>query len=79
MMLQQRMNLLNSFLKGNGSHLSSFFKPGSLVIVDLSDPFVEGKLNGYPHSSVLTFPSHNRSYAFRHMPWRIHRVERQYW
>jgi hypothetical protein len=42
-MLQQRLNLLNSFLRGDGGDISSFFKQGRLVIIDLSDPFVDGK------------------------------------
>ena len=42
-MLQQRLSLLNSFLKGDGGDISSFFKEGRLVVVDLSDPFVDGE------------------------------------
>ncbi|KAG8831139.1 hypothetical protein FRC17_003588, partial [Serendipita sp. 399] len=41
-MLQLRLDLLNSFLQGDGSDLTSFFKPGRLIVVDLSDPFVDG-------------------------------------
>jgi hypothetical protein len=40
-MLQLRLDLLDSFLRGRGGDISSFFKPGRLVIVDLSDPFVD--------------------------------------
>jgi hypothetical protein len=42
-MLQLRLDLLDSFLRGKGGDVSSFFKPGRLVIIDLSDPFVDGK------------------------------------
>jgi hypothetical protein len=41
-MLQLRLDLLDSFLQGNGGDVSFFFKPGRLVIIDLSDPFVDG-------------------------------------
>ncbi|KAG8841033.1 hypothetical protein FRB91_005426 [Serendipita sp. 411] len=41
-MLQLRFDLLDSFLRGEGSDLTSFFKPGRLIIIDLSDPFVDG-------------------------------------
>ncbi|KIM21769.1 hypothetical protein M408DRAFT_29280 [Serendipita vermifera MAFF 305830] len=40
-MLQLRLELLDSFLKGNGPDVTSFFKPGRLVIIDISDPFIE--------------------------------------
>jgi hypothetical protein len=40
-MLQLRLDLLDSFLRGRGGDISFFFKPGRLVIVDLSDPFVD--------------------------------------
>lgn len=40
-MLQLRIALLDSFLQGKGPDIKSFFKPGRLVIVDVSDPFVE--------------------------------------
>ncbi|PVF92780.1 hypothetical protein CPB86DRAFT_716798 [Serendipita vermifera] len=39
-MLQLRLDLLDSFLKGDGEDITYFFKPGRLVIIDLSDPFV---------------------------------------
>jgi hypothetical protein len=39
-MLQLRLDLLDSFLKGDGEDITHFFRPGRLVIVDLSDPFV---------------------------------------
>jgi len=42
-MLQLRLDLLDSFLQGKGGDVSSFFKPGRLVIIDLSDPFVNGE------------------------------------
>lgn len=41
-MLQLRLDLLDSFLKGSDADMSSYFKPGRLVIIDLSDPFVDG-------------------------------------
>ncbi|KAG8749489.1 hypothetical protein FRC14_001329 [Serendipita sp. 396] len=41
-MLRLRLDLLDSFLRGDGSDLTSFFKPGRLIIIDLSDPFVDG-------------------------------------
>ncbi|KAG8782690.1 hypothetical protein FRC19_007403 [Serendipita sp. 401] len=41
-MLQLRFDLLDSFLCGDGSDLTSFFKPGRLIVIDLSDPFVDG-------------------------------------
>ncbi|KAG8816895.1 hypothetical protein FRC19_011719 [Serendipita sp. 401] len=41
-MLQLRLDLLDSFLCGDGSNLTSFFKPGRLIVIDLSDPFVDG-------------------------------------
>jgi len=40
-MLELRLDLLDSFLKGDGPDVKSFFKPGRLVILDISDPFVE--------------------------------------
>ncbi|PVF91524.1 hypothetical protein CPB86DRAFT_770568 [Serendipita vermifera] len=40
-MLQLRLDLLDSFLKGDGEDITHFFKPGRLVIIDLSDPFVD--------------------------------------
>jgi len=40
-MLELRLDLLDSFLQGNGPDVKSFFKPGRLVILDISDPFVE--------------------------------------
>jgi len=40
-MLQLRLDLLDSFLRGRGGDISLFFKPGRLVIVDLSDPFID--------------------------------------
>ena len=46
-MLQLRLDLLDSFLRGRGGDISFFFKPGRLVIVDLSDPFVD--CEGYLH------------------------------
>jgi hypothetical protein len=42
-MLQLRLDLLDSFLRGTGGDVSFFFHPGRLVIVDLSDPFVDGE------------------------------------
>ncbi|PVF91522.1 hypothetical protein CPB86DRAFT_802757 [Serendipita vermifera] len=39
-MLQLRLDLLDSFLKGDGEDITYFFKSGRLVIIDLSDPFV---------------------------------------
>lgn len=41
-MLQLRLDLLDSFLKGTGKDIVKFFNSGRLVIVDLSDPFVDG-------------------------------------
>ncbi|KAG8794900.1 hypothetical protein FRC17_008216 [Serendipita sp. 399] len=41
-MLQIRLELLESFLRGIGPDISSFLRPGKLVIIDLSDPFVDG-------------------------------------
>ena len=40
-MLGLRLDLLDSFLKGDGPDVKSLFKPGRLVIIDISDPFVE--------------------------------------
>jgi hypothetical protein len=40
-MLELRLDLLDSFLQGNGPDVKSFFKSGRLVIIDISDPFVE--------------------------------------
>jgi hypothetical protein len=42
-MLQLRLDLLDSFLQGTGGDVSFFFKPGRLVIIDLSDPFIDGE------------------------------------
>lgn len=40
--LNQRMDLLNSFLEKKNSPVSSArFAPGQLTIVDLSDPFID--------------------------------------
>jgi hypothetical protein len=41
-MLQLRFDLLDSFLRGKEPDISSFFKAGQLLIIDLSDPFVNG-------------------------------------
>jgi hypothetical protein len=46
-MLQLRLDLLDSFLKGQDADMSSYFKPGRLVIIDLSDPFVDGEILGF--------------------------------
>jgi hypothetical protein len=40
-MLELRLDLLDSFLQGDDPDVKSFFKPGRLVILDISDPFVE--------------------------------------
>jgi hypothetical protein len=40
-MLELRLDLLDSFLQGSGPDVKSFFKAGRLVILDISDPFVE--------------------------------------
>ncbi|PVF93461.1 hypothetical protein CPB86DRAFT_801212 [Serendipita vermifera] len=42
MMLQLRFDLLDSFLKGKEADISSYFKAGRLITIDLSDPFVNG-------------------------------------
>ncbi|KAG8851922.1 hypothetical protein FRC20_001636 [Serendipita sp. 405] len=42
-MLQMRLGLLDSFLHGGGQDISSYFGPGKLLIIDLSDRFVDGK------------------------------------
>lgn len=42
-MLQLRLDLLHSFLQGTGNDVSSFFKSGRLIIIDLSDPFIDGE------------------------------------
>ncbi|KAG8838023.1 hypothetical protein FRB91_007811, partial [Serendipita sp. 411] len=40
-MLQLRLDLLDSFLHGKGQDIPSFFGPGKLLIIDLSDRFID--------------------------------------
>ncbi|EJD43832.1 hypothetical protein AURDEDRAFT_185401 [Auricularia subglabra TFB-10046 SS5] len=42
MMLNHRMRLLDSFLSTTAESITSTFVPGNLVVVDLTDPFLDG-------------------------------------
>lgn len=42
-MLQLRFDILNTYVKGAAVAVSSWFEDGRLVIVDLTDPFVDRK------------------------------------
>ena len=44
-MLQLRFDVLDTYLKGAAVAVSSWFKDGRLVIVDLTDAFVDRKYN----------------------------------
>jgi len=44
-MLQLRFDILDTYVKGTAIPVSSWFKDGRLVIVDLTDAFVDRKHN----------------------------------
>lgn len=41
-MLKLRMDLLESFLRPAAPNLQSYFAPGEMTLVDLTDPFLDG-------------------------------------
>lgn len=64
--LNARLNLVDSFLQGNSPKIDKYFKQGSLVIVDLTDPFIEGK----------GMTCYTRFYAYHQM---IKHIQRRYY
>ncbi|KAJ7752978.1 hypothetical protein B0H16DRAFT_1279894, partial [Mycena metata] len=46
-MIKLRLDLLDAFVRPSGVELESYFAPGGLVLVDLTDPFLDGKFLPY--------------------------------
>ena len=44
-MIKLRLDLLDAFLRPEAQDIQSYFCPGRLVLVDLTDPFLDGKHN----------------------------------
>lgn len=42
-MLNLRLDLLESFLRPTARNIQSYFAPGHMTLVDLTDPFLDGK------------------------------------
>ena len=60
MMLNHRLKLLDGFLKPAARAISSYFATGEVVLVDLTDPFLDGKSqstlcgrNSYLYAGVM--------------------------
>jgi hypothetical protein len=41
-MIKLRMDLIDAFIRPGVPEIQSYFKPGGLVLVDLTDPFLDG-------------------------------------
>ncbi|KAK7035579.1 p-loop containing nucleoside triphosphate hydrolase protein [Favolaschia claudopus] len=41
-MIELRLNLLDAFIKPGARKIDSYFSPGGIVLVDLTDPFLDG-------------------------------------
>jgi hypothetical protein len=52
-MLQMRFDVLDTYIKGATVPVSSWFKDGRLVIVDLTDAFVDRKYHTYVQVQAL--------------------------
>lgn len=48
-MITLRTDLLDSYVQDNAPDLTQWFGPGKLVIVDLTDPFVDGMCHTIEH------------------------------
>ena len=44
-MIKLRLDLLDAFLRPGSTELKSYFGAGQMVLVDLTDPFLDGKLD----------------------------------
>ena len=42
-MLKLRLDLLDSFLRPGSPNIQSYFGVGDIVLIDLTDPFLDGK------------------------------------
>ncbi|KAH7094198.1 hypothetical protein BKA62DRAFT_644786 [Auriculariales sp. MPI-PUGE-AT-0066] len=54
MMLSHRLRLLDGFVKPTSRPIRSYFAPGEMVLVDLTDPFLNGMLASVLFDIVLT-------------------------
>ncbi|KAF8181950.1 hypothetical protein K438DRAFT_1601130 [Mycena galopus ATCC 62051] len=52
-MIKLRLDLLDGFLRPGARDIESYFTPGGLVLVDLTDPFLDGLTAGVLFDSVL--------------------------
>ncbi|KAJ6457625.1 hypothetical protein C8R45DRAFT_563581 [Mycena sanguinolenta] len=52
-MITLRLNLLDSFIRPGGAQIQSYFAAGGLVLVDLTDPFLDGVTAGVLFDIVL--------------------------
>jgi len=43
-MLKLRLDLLDSYLRPESPNIRSYFAVGEIVLVDLTDPFLDGEL-----------------------------------
>jgi len=43
MMINLRLDLLDAYLRPDSTELKSYFGAGQMVLVDLTDPFLDGK------------------------------------
>jgi len=48
-MLHHRLRMLDEFLKPEARAISSYFATGELVLVDLTDPYLDGECGTAPH------------------------------
>jgi hypothetical protein len=80
-MIKLRLDLLDGFLRPGTHDIESYFAPGGLVLVDLTDPFLDGKWHHVVSSTVrCSYGGTNDARphcgrALRHRSRSIHSVE----
>jgi len=75
-MIKLRLDLLDAFLRPGSTELKSYFGAGQMVLVDLTDPFLDGKLYLLQtmEEGLLTPYRRYCSYLVRHCSGLIHAV-----